>query len=96
MVDNIPKISDLGSAKKVSPETSNSPYIVSKYYRAPELIFGAKYGPSVDIWGKNLILFKPASHRSHDVRVLLFGAPLQGKNRGSLALQDISAARVPR
>ncbi len=31
----------------------NTPYVVSRYYRAPELIMGSnKYSAKIDIWGK--------------------------------------------
>lgn len=45
------KICDFGSAKQLSPSETNVSYICSRYYRAPELIFGAtKYTVAVDIW----------------------------------------------
>ena len=45
------KLCDFGSAKILSPEESNIAYICSRYYRAPELIFGAtKYTTAVDVW----------------------------------------------
>lgn len=45
------KICDFGSAKRLSPSEPNVSYICSRYYRAPELIFGAtNYTVAVDIW----------------------------------------------
>ncbi|CBK24317.2 Protein kinase [Blastocystis hominis] len=45
------KICDFGSAKRLSPNEPNVCYICSRYYRAPELIFGAtNYTVAVDIW----------------------------------------------
>lgn len=42
---------DLGSAKKLDPSEANIAYICSRYYRAPELIFGARYyGCEIDVW----------------------------------------------
>ncbi|TNJ28269.1 Kinase, CMGC GSK [Giardia muris] len=42
---------DLGSAKKLNPSEPNIAYICSRYYRAPELIFGSRYyTPVIDIW----------------------------------------------
>ena len=42
---------DLGSAKKLSPSEPNIAYICSRYYRAPELIFGSRhYTTVIDIW----------------------------------------------
>lgn len=34
------KVCDFGSAKKLQPGENNVSYICSRYYRAPELIFG--------------------------------------------------------
>ena len=48
---HIVKICDFGSAKRLSPDEPNVCYICSRYYRAPELIFGAtNYTVAVDIW----------------------------------------------
>lgn len=35
------KIADLGAAKVLDPSALNTPYVVSRYYRAPELILGS-------------------------------------------------------
>ena len=35
------KIADLGAAKVLNPTGLNTPYVVSRYYRAPELILGS-------------------------------------------------------
>ena len=35
------KICDLGAAKVLSEKGMNTPYVVSRYYRAPELILGS-------------------------------------------------------
>lgn len=59
------KLCDFGSAKMLRPEESNISYICSRYYRAPELIFGAStYTPAIDVWSlgcvfAELILGKP-------------------------------------
>jgi len=51
--DGVVKICDFGSAKILAGDT-NTPYIVSRYYRAPELILACSdYSTSIDIWGKN-------------------------------------------
>ena len=45
------KICDLGSAKKLIRGEPNVSYICSRYYRAPELIFGAtEYDTRIDVW----------------------------------------------
>ena len=51
--EGVVKICDFGSAKVLSPNGLNTPYIVSRYYRAPELILACSdYTDAIDIWGK--------------------------------------------
>lgn len=51
------KICDFGSSKKVSD--LSTPYIVSRFYRAPELIFCKSiYGPEIDIWSAGCIFLE--------------------------------------
>ena len=45
------KLWDFGSAKKLVKDENNVSYIWSRYYRAPELIFGStNYTTQIDIW----------------------------------------------
>lgn len=45
------------SAKKVVPSEPNVAYICSRYYRAPELIYGAQvYTPAVDLWSAACVI----------------------------------------
>lgn len=45
------KLCDFGSAKILKPEEPNVLYICLRYYRAPELIFGAtNYTTKIDVW----------------------------------------------
>lgn len=45
------KLCDFGSAKMLVPGEPNVSYICSRYYRAPELIFGStSYKTSIDVW----------------------------------------------
>ena len=56
---HIAKICDLGAAKVLSKQKLNTPYVVSRYYRAPELILGSnQYDCSIDIWSVGCILFE--------------------------------------
>lgn len=54
------KICDMGAAKVLDKVTQhNTPYVVSRYYRAPELILGSnKYDESIDVWATGCILFE--------------------------------------
>ena len=54
---HVVKICDFGSAKRLTPDESNVSYICSRYYRAPELIFGAtNYTVAVDIWSMACVI----------------------------------------
>jgi serine/threonine-protein kinase PRP4 len=46
---NLVKICDLGSAVEIS-EVETTTYLVSRFYRAPEIVLGAKYGPPSDVF----------------------------------------------
>lgn len=51
------KLCDFGSAKVLVESQPNISYICSRYYRAPELIFGASnYTTKIDIWSVGCIL----------------------------------------
>lgn len=57
------RLIDFGSAFKVGEPLFT--YLQSRYYRAPEVILGLKYGPAVDIWSVGCVLAE-----------LLLGLPL--------------------
>eukprot|EP01098_Paradermamoeba_levis_P012229 TRINITY_DN5306_c0_g1_i1.p1 TRINITY_DN5306_c0_g1~~TRINITY_DN5306_c0_g1_i1.p1 ORF type:complete len:325 (+),score=82.81 TRINITY_DN5306_c0_g1_i1:118-1092(+) len=60
------KLCDFGSAKMLVPGEQNVSYICSRYYRAPELIFGSQYySTAIDIWSLGCVLAE-----------LLLGQPL--------------------
>jgi glycogen synthase kinase 3 beta len=51
------KLCDFGSAKILVPGEPNVSYICSRYYRAPELIFGAtNYTTKIDIWSSSCVM----------------------------------------
>jgi serine/threonine protein kinase len=60
LVDTSPqvlKMCDFGSAKKLVKGEPNVSYICSRYYRAPELIFGAtEYTPAIDVWSTGCVI----------------------------------------
>jgi glycogen synthase kinase 3 beta len=60
LVDPTPhtlKLCDFGSAKKLVKGEPNIAYICSRYYRAPELIFGAtEYSTQIDVWSIGCVI----------------------------------------
>jgi serine/threonine protein kinase len=54
---HILKLCDFGSAKQLIPGEPNVSYICSRYYRAPELIFGnSNYTTSIDVWSVGCVI----------------------------------------
>ncbi|KAI0028993.1 kinase-like domain-containing protein [Vararia minispora EC-137] len=51
------KLCDLGSAADAS-ENEITPYLVSRFYRAPEIILGYPYDPALDIWSVGCTLYE--------------------------------------
>ena len=67
LINNITaKLCDFGSAKVLAAGQKNIAYICSRYYRAPELIFGATdYSAAIDVWSTGCVIAE-----------LLLGQPL--------------------
>lgn len=85
--DGIIKICDFGSAKVLDDEGSlNTPYIVSRYYRAPELILACSdYTNKIDIWAIGCIFAE-----------LLTLRPLfPGKTEGSQLIEQVAILGLP-
>lgn len=56
-VNGILKLCDFGSAKQLAKGEPNVSYICSRYYRAPELIFGAQhYTTAIDVWSMGCVM----------------------------------------
>ncbi|EXJ83000.1 CMGC/DYRK/PRP4 protein kinase [Capronia epimyces CBS 606.96] len=51
------KICDLGSASPIA-ENATAPYLVSRFYRAPEVILGVPYDYGIDTWSIGCTLFE--------------------------------------
>ena len=56
--NGILKLADFGLAKAYgSPNRINTHQVVTRWYRAPELLYGSKkYGPGIDIWAVGCIM----------------------------------------
>lgn len=54
---NTLKICDLGSASPAS-ENEITPYLVSRFYRAPEIILGIPYDYAIDMWSIGCTLYE--------------------------------------
>ncbi|KAK2975151.1 hypothetical protein RJ640_017364 [Escallonia rubra] len=80
------KICDFGSAKMLVNGEANISYICSRFYRAPELIFGAtEYANSIDIWSAGCVLAE-----------LLLGQPLfPGENAVDQLVEIIKVLGTP-
>ncbi|XP_065832455.1 glycogen synthase kinase-3 beta-like [Oscarella lobularis] len=73
------KLCDFGSAKVLTRGEPNVSYICSRYYRAPELIFGATdYTSDIDVWSAGCVLAE-----------LLLGQPIFPGNSGVDQLVEI-------
>ncbi|KAI8097050.1 kinase-like domain-containing protein [Halteromyces radiatus] len=56
-ITGVLKLCDFGSAKILTEGEPNVSYICSRYYRAPELIFGATlYSTKIDIWSVGCVM----------------------------------------
>ncbi|KAE8445836.1 hypothetical protein EG329_012759 [Mollisiaceae sp. DMI_Dod_QoI] len=54
---NMLKICDLGSASDAS-DNEITPYLVSRFYRAPEIILGMRYDFAIDVWSVGCTLYE--------------------------------------
>jgi len=54
---NMLKLCDLGSASDAS-ENDVTPYLVSRFYRAPEIILGVPYDCALDMWSVGCTLYE--------------------------------------
>lgn len=57
---NILKLCDFGSATKVE-DNEPTPYLVSRFYRAPEVILGLRYDFGVDLWSSACTIYELAT-----------------------------------
>ena len=73
------KLCDFGSAKALVRGEPNVAYICSRYYRAPELIFGATdYSTAIDVWSAGCVMAE-----------LLIGSPIFPGSSGVDQLVEI-------
>ncbi|XP_052743747.1 serine/threonine-protein kinase PRP4 homolog [Bicyclus anynana] len=59
---NTLKLCDFGSAMKIN-DNEPTPYLVSRFYRAPEIILGIPYKHSVDVWSTACTIYEMATGR---------------------------------
>ncbi|KAJ2888085.1 U4/U6 small nuclear ribonucleoprotein prp4, partial [Coemansia aciculifera] len=72
------KLGDLGSASDVS-ENEITPYLVSRFYRAPEVILGIPHDCAIDMWSLGVTLFElytgkilfPGNNNNHMLRLMM-------------------------
>ena len=51
------KLCDFGSATHIA-DSEITPYLVSRFYRAPEIILGLKYDFGVDLWSVGTTIYE--------------------------------------
>ena len=83
---NIIKLCDFGSAKKLVKDQKSCAYICSRYYRAPELIFGStNYDSQIDVWSMGCVIAE-----------LVLGRPLfPGSNPSDQLVEIIKILGTP-
>ncbi|KAJ1668895.1 U4/U6 small nuclear ribonucleoprotein prp4 [Coemansia sp. RSA 1646] len=72
------KLGDLGSACDVS-ENEITPYLVSRFYRAPEIMLGMQYNCAIDVWSLGATLFElytgkilfPGRNNNHMLQLMM-------------------------
>jgi len=109
-VSHVLKLCDFGSAKQLVQGEPNVSYICSRYYRAPELIFGATdYSTQIDVWslgcvGAELILGRPLFPGKDCVEQLVeifrvLGTPtreeIEAMNRNYTDIKFTHVQRIP-
>lgn len=85
---NMLKLCDFGSASKVG-ENETTPYLVSRFYRAPEIILGIPYKHSVDVWSAGCTIYEMATGKimftgSSNNKMLKCFMDLKGKIPGKM------------
>ena len=86
------KICDFGSAKNIEKQTNNrisslsTPYIVTRYYRAPELFFGkSNYDTKIDIFSAGCIIGE----------LFTLSALFPGSNEGTQIFEYLNVLGTP-
>ncbi|PWN42303.1 kinase-like protein [Ceraceosorus guamensis] len=77
---NVLKLCDLGSASDAT-EVEITPYLVSRFYRAPEIVLGAPYDSAIDVWSIGCTLYEVATGK------ILF--PGRTNNQMLLLMQEL-------
>lgn len=82
-VRQVLKLCDFGSAKAFVKGEPNVAYICSRFYRAPELIFGSTdYNTAIDVWSQGCVFAE-----------LLIGTPIFPGSSGIDQLVEIIKVR---
>ena len=94
------KLCDFGSAKSLQPGEPSVSYICSRYYRAPELIFGStEYTTAIDVWSAGcvaaeLLLGHPLFPGETGVDQLVEIIKVRGGRAGGAVCRSLSHART--
>lgn len=84
--NNVIKIGDLGSSKRLRSFDKNTPYVVSRYYRAPELIIGIKtYSLNIDVFSVAVMFYELVTGR----------LPFKGRSEGQQLVEILKNLGPP-
>jgi len=83
------KLCDFGSASHVA-DNDITPYLVSRFYRAPEIIMGLPYGYGVDMWSVGCTIYEVYTGKilfpgNSNNQMLKYFMDLKGKMPNKLA-----------
>jgi serine/threonine-protein kinase PRP4 len=77
--ETVVKLADFGSAFEVGTGVPTNPYLVSRYYRAPEIILGVACDHSCDMWSIGCTLYEicsgsiifPGRNNNHMLKLMM-------------------------
>jgi len=91
---SVVKICDFGSAMGPKEDREITPVLVSRFYRAPEIMLGLQYDDAIDIWAVGCILFELFTGKfmfpGNDNNEML---KLQQEMKGALPKKEIRKGR---
>ena len=73
------KLCDFGSGTNAK-DAEITPYLVSRFYRAPEIIMGCPYEYGIDLWSVAVSIFEVNIHNVIKISIPILFLACHGKN----------------